>query len=149
MTDIGNLENKQGKQQLQVQLRPGEWILEVTGRATADTTTFTSPARMQPWPQQEVWVFQADAKIRQVQVTGVNSIDPNQTQLPNAWKSLPAYLLMPEKTLSLDVMHRGATQVGRDTLTLQREMWLDFDGKGYTFKDKLSGQILFNKLGVI
>lgn len=133
------IENKQGKKQLQVQLRPGEWTLEVTGRAPTDITEFTSPPRQQPWPDQEVWVFQADPNLRQVQVTGVNSIDPNQTQLSGNWKSLPAYLLMPGKTLSLDVMHRGATQIGRDTLALKREMWLDYDGNGYTFKDTLSG----------
>ena len=127
--------------QLQVQLRPGEWTIEVTGRALSDTKTFTLPASQAPWPQQEVWVYAADNKIRQVEVRGVNSIDPNQTRLPAKWKSLPAYLLSPTKTLTLDVMHRGVSQVGQNELSLHREMWLDYDGKGYTIKDRLSGVI--------
>ena len=136
-------ESKNGSKdkQLQVQLRPGEWTIEVTGRAFADTTDFSLPISKAPWPQQEVWVFSADNKIRQVEVRGVNSIDPNQTRLPAAWKSLPAYLLSPGQALTLDVMHRGVSQVGQNDLSLRREMWLDYDGKGYTIKDNLSGVI--------
>ena len=126
---------------LQVQLRPGEWTIEVTGRALSDTTSFTLPVSKGPWPQQEVWVFASDNKIRQVEVRGANSIDPNQTPLPTNWKSLPAYLLKPAQTLTLDVLHRGASQVGQNELNLRREMWLDYDGNGYTIKDRLNGVI--------
>ncbi|MGB1310352.1 MAG: hypothetical protein ACPG47_04040, partial [Leucothrix sp.] len=132
--------NKQDKS-LQVQLRPGEWTIEVTGRAFSDTNRFTLPASKAPWPQQEVWVLAADNKIRQVEVHSANSIDPNQTRLPASWKSLPAYLLTPSETLTLDVMHRGVSQVGQNELRLKREMWLDYDGKGYTIKDHLNGTI--------
>lgn len=127
--------------QLQVQLRPGEWTIEVTGRATSSLTEFALPTSQSPWPQQEVWVFAADNKMRQVEVTGVNSIDPNQTRLPEKWKSFPAYLLTSGKTLSLKEMHRGVSQVGQNELSLRREMWLDYDGNGYTIKDKLNGTI--------
>lgn len=126
---------------LQVQLRPGEWTIEITGRAFSDTTNFTLPPSKAPWPQQEVWVFSGDNKMRQVEVRGVNSIDPNQTRLPAKWKSLPAYLLSATKTLTLDVMHRGVSQVAQNELSLGREMWLDYDGKGYTIKDSLHGII--------
>lgn len=129
------------ERQLQVQLRPGEWTIEVTGRAYSDQTAFTLPSSQSPWPQQEVWTFAADNKIRQVEVRGANSIDPNQTRLPGKWKSLPAYLMTPKQTLTLDVMHRGVSQVGQNELMLQREMWLDYDGKGYTIKDRLNGVI--------
>ena len=127
--------------QLQVKLRPGEWTIEVTGRAYSDTTSFSLPTSKVPWPKQEVWVFSADNKIRQVEVRGVNSIDPNQTRLPTAWKSLPAYLLSSGQSLTLEVMHRGVSQVGQNDLSLRREMWLDYDGKGYTIKDNLNGVI--------
>ncbi|MGB1010738.1 MAG: hypothetical protein ACPGVP_13545 [Thiolinea sp.] len=129
------------KQQLQVQLRPGEWTLQVTGRAASDQTTFTLPASEAPWPQQEVWVLQTDSAMRQVEASGVNSIDPNQTRLPTDWKSLPAYLMAPGQTLTLDVIQRGAAQTGKKNLSLRREMWLDFSGAGYTVKDQLSGNI--------
>ncbi len=129
------------QQQLQVQLRPGEWTLEVVGRAANNQTTFTLPSSTAPWPQQEIWVLQADSRMRQVEVNGMSSIDPNQTRLPADWKALPAYLMTPQDTLTLKVIRRGAAQTGRQELSLQREMWLDFDGKGYTLKDQLSGNV--------
>ncbi|MEZ5534328.1 MAG: MARVEL domain-containing protein [Thiolinea sp.] len=130
-----------GQQQLQVQLRPGEWTIDVTGRSKTDRTEFTLPASQEPWPQQEVWVFEADSAMRQVEVQGVSSIDPNQTRLPEDWKRLPAYLLDPGQTLTLNTVQRGVAQTSKQQLNLQREMWLDFDGGGYTLKDQLRGQL--------
>ena len=130
-----------GTKNLQVQLRPGEWTLSLTSRALGDVTEFTLPASEAPWPQEEVWVFATDNTMRQVQVKGINSIDPNQTRLPNNWKTLPAYLLHANKTLALNIIHRGGAKTGRDELQLHRHMWLDYDGDGYTLLDKLKGTI--------
>ena len=129
------------QQQLQLQLRPGEWNIQVTGRALADQTAFTLPTSKAPWPQQEVWVLETDNTMRQVEVAGVNSIDPNQTRLPAKWKTLPAYLMAPKQTLELNVIQRGAAETGKKNVTLNREMWLDFAGTGYTLKDQLLGNI--------
>ncbi len=114
------------QQQIQVQLRPGEWTLEIVGRAAGDQTIFTLPDSQSPWPQQEVWVLQTDSSMRQVEVSGVNSIDPNQTRLPPDWKTLPAYLMTPQASLTLDVIHRGAAQTGKQQLSLRRESVLVF-----------------------
>ena len=91
--------------QLKVQIRPGEWSIKITGRALGDVKEFTMPQVSDTWPKQEVWVFVSDNNMRQVQVTGVTSMDPNQTRLPNEWRGLPAYLLSPKKTLGLDVQY--------------------------------------------
>ncbi|MEZ5447478.1 MAG: DUF998 domain-containing protein [Thiolinea sp.] len=130
-----------GVNQLQVQLRPGEWTLEVTGRARSDRTTFSLPDSSLPWPAEEVWVFEADSAMRQAEVQGVSSIDPNQTQLAPDWKNLPAYLLSSGQTLELKVLQRGAAETAKPQLNLQRELWLDFAGKGYTLKDRIDGYI--------
>lgn len=131
-----------GKQELQLQLRPGEWTLEIIGRSLTDRTAFTLPVSKEPWPQQEVWVFQADSTMRQVEVQDVNSIDPNQTRLPDDWKALPAYLMAPGETMKLSVIQRGVAQTQKSQVQLNREMWLDFDGKGYTLNDTLSGLLV-------
>lgn len=138
----------EGDEQLQVQLRPGEWSIRIVGRAPGDIKAFSMPEMPEPWPQQEVWVFASDNNMRQVQVTGVTSIDPNQTRLPNDWKGLPAYLLSPKQTLSLDVKERGITNLARNDLKLKREMWLDFDGQGYSIKDQINGVIQQSRINV-
>lgn len=138
-----------GSDQLKVQLRPGEWSIRVLGRAPADIQQFTMPELSEPWPEQEVWVFVSDNNMRQVQVTGVTSIDPNQTRLPNEWKGLPAYALTTQQSLTLDVKERGITNLARNNLSLKREMWLDFDGRGYSIKDQLKGVIQQSRINVL
>jgi hypothetical protein len=125
---------------LQVQLRPGEWTLKLTGRAPTTLNTLSLPASSAPWAAEEVWVFEADASMRQVQVEGVNSVDPNQTRLPEEWASLPAYLMTTGSTMTLVEQHRGMTTEPAQ-MQLSRQMWLDFDGKGYTLQDTLNGSL--------
>ena len=43
-------------------------------------------------------------------VEGVNSVDPSQTRLPEAWASLPAYLLTAGTAMQLVEQHRGMDQ---------------------------------------
>ena len=125
---------------LQVQLRPGEWTLSITGRAPDNVTSLTLPKTSAPWPSEEVWVFQADNSMRQVQIEGVNSIDPSQTRLPEAWKSYPAYLVTADSSFKLAEQHRGLTTAPAQ-LNLERQMWLDFAGTGYTVRDHLTGML--------
>lgn len=139
----------EGDDQFQVQLRPGEWEIKIRGRAPDDIQQFTIPELNEPWPEQEVWVFQSNNNMRQVQVTGGTSIDPNQTRLPNAWKGLPTFLLTMGESLVLDVKERGITNLERNELNLSREMWLDFDGNGYSIKDQLTGKIHQSRINVL
>ena len=46
-----------------------------------------------PWPEQEVWVFSPDNRLRQVELTGAPGVDPQRTNLPAEWRSLRAFLL--------------------------------------------------------
>lgn len=125
---------------LQVQLRPGEWVIELTGRTSTNLTALALPEATAPWPAEEVWVFEADPSVRQVQVEGVNSIDPSQTRLPEAWASLPAYLMTGGSTMTLAEQHRGMA-TSPSQLSLTRQLWLDFDGGGYTLQDRLEGTL--------
>ena len=125
---------------IRIQVRPGSWIIELEARQPADTTDLQLPATVAPWPQQEVWVFAAQNHLRLVEVEGV-TIDPRQTSLPEAWQSLPAYLMKANDALRLKVIRRGDPQPEPDKLSLHRTLWLDFDGKGYTLHDKISGNM--------
>ncbi len=125
---------------LQVQLRPGEWTLKLTGRSPGNLTALALPVSSAPWPSEEVWVFEADASMRQVQVEGVNSVDPSQTRLPEEWASLPAYLMTTGSKMALAEQHRGMADSPAQ-LSLKRQLWLDFDGKGYTLQDQLNGTL--------
>ncbi|HKY63279.1 MAG TPA: hypothetical protein VJR29_07650 [bacterium] len=125
---------------LKVQVRPGNWKIEIKARAPGPVAEIALSAEPALVPE-EVWVFQAHNNLRLVSIEGVSSIDPQQTTLPEHWKQLPAYRLKPGETMRLVERRRGDSDPAPDQLTLFRRIWLDFDGQGYTFQDALAGTL--------
>lgn len=127
---------------VRVQVRPGVFTLELTARAKGPVAALTRPAPEGPWKEgDEVWVFQAKNDYRVVSVEGVQSIDPQQTTLPDAWKRLPAYPMAVGATMRFVESRRGDADPPPDQLALARTLWLDFDGNGYTVQDVLTGTL--------
>ncbi len=126
---------------LRLQARPGHWSLDLVARFPGDTTAIRLPQNAAPWPSEEVWSFNADPAIRLAEVDGVAAIDPRQSEMPSDWQALPAYRLAAGDTFHLRVIRRGDPQPEPDRLTLQRTIWLDFDGRGYTVNDRIGGQM--------
>src|SRR6185503_11501957 len=89
--------------------------------------------------EEEIWAFAAEPALRRVEIAGVTAVDPQQTLLPDEWKRLPAYRVRPGETMTLGETHRGEVDRGPDQLALTRSWWLDFDGRGFTVRDTLSG----------
>jgi len=124
---------------LKVQVRAGTWEITIKARHLGPVKSLTLPKEDPPLAPEEVWVFQGYNNLRLVTVEGVTSIDPQQTTLPNDWKTLPAYRLRPGDTMQLVERRRGDSDPAPDQLTLFRRLWLDFDGSGYTLQDNLTG----------
>ncbi len=129
---------------LRVQVRPGSWTLELSGRHDGPVAALTAPVPGGPWANEEIWVFEAQPDLRLADVEGVTAVDPQQTNLPDVWKKLPAYRLRPGETMRLAEHRRGSADPAPDRLTLHRVLWLDFDGGGYTWSDRLTGTLTRN-----
>ncbi|MEA3410682.1 MAG: hypothetical protein U9R74_03990 [Pseudomonadota bacterium] len=126
---------------LRVQIRPGRWEIDVTGRHHGDITQLSLAPNAPPWPPEEIWVFEARNALRLVEIEGAPQIDPRQTSLPADWRQLPAWRLKPGETITLKVMRRGDPDPDPDALRLERDLWLDFDGQGYTIRDRITGSM--------
>ncbi len=127
---------------LRVQVRPGEYTLTLEARAPGVVKSIARPQVNGAWIDgDELWVFESRPSLRQVEVAGVAAIDATQTTLPTEWKSLPAYAISVNDTVSFDEKRRGDSDPAADTLSLSRRLWLDFDGAGLSVNDKLSGQL--------
>ncbi len=127
---------------LRVQVRPGRWVITVSARRAALTTAVARARPEGPWAQgDEIWVFQANPSLRLVVVEGLPAVDPSQTQLPPEWRSFPAYAVRSGETMRLVVRRRGDADPEPDQLRLQRQLWLDFDGGGWTLSDHLTGRL--------
>lgn len=133
---------------LTVQVQPGNHAVEVDALVPADVAELQAPMPGAPWPEQEVWVFSPDNRLRQVELTGAPGVDPQRTNLPAEWRSLRAFLLRaaPEASggerLTLKTLRRGEPEAPPNALTLDRQLWLDLDGEGFTVRDLIGGTLL-------
>ncbi|MEZ5494377.1 MAG: hypothetical protein R3E61_07280 [Pseudomonadales bacterium] len=130
---------------LRVQLRAGEWELVLRARAEGQPLSFSPKKLDDSWPAEEVWSWQADRQLRQVTPASAAALDPSQTDMPVAWRQAPAWLLKADDALTLTETQRGDVaqpdDSASDALSLQRELWLDFDGSGMTSRDVVSGSL--------
>ena len=124
-----------------VQVRPGRYNLELNLRHAGplETVQFTRPGQ-QFWPNQEIWSFSAKTDLRRVQISGAQPVDPKQTAMPAKWQAYPAYMMSPDTTLSFKQIKRGDPEPAPDQLSLNRTLWLRFDGSGYFIQDKITGK---------
>ncbi|MDP5293858.1 hypothetical protein Q9290_16430 [Oceanimonas sp. CHS3-5] len=124
---------------LRVQARPGRWQLQLISRHPGDTGKLILPAIAAPWPEEEVWAVQAYPQLRLMEIKGPPIVDARQSGLPPEWQSLPAYRMTPDATMTFVVQRRGNPSPEPNQLSLRRELWLDFNGGGYTLKDEVTG----------
>ena len=126
---------------LRLQVKPGVWDISIRSRFLGKQDKIDFQPLPLPWPANEIWSFQQQNELRLVDIQGAQSIDPQQTDMPMAWREFPAYLLEKGKSLTLKEMRRGQESRRAEQLNLQRKMWLDFSGKGYTLQDMLTGTV--------
>jgi hypothetical protein len=124
---------------LRVQIRPGRWTISIDARGPGSLPELKLVKGEGAWAEEEIWAFAAEPALRRVEIAGVTAVDPQQTLLPEDWKRLPAYRVRPGETMTLGETHRGEVDRGPDQLALSRSWWLDFDGRGFTVRDTLSG----------
>ena len=126
---------------LKIQVRPGQWNINVTTYNVSNTVSIDLPEYIKPWPKNEIWVIEQLTQLRLIKVVGKNSIDPNQSQLPTAWKSYPAYNMRKGETFKFEVLKRGNPEPEPDQLVLNKKIWLDFSGDGFTVNDTIKGKL--------
>ncbi|MGH8549008.1 MAG: hypothetical protein ACRERU_10485 [Methylococcales bacterium] len=126
---------------LLLQLRPGRWQVNLVSRHIGPVEKLSLDNRDPNWPAQEIWVFAAHPHQRLVEIENVPAIDAQLTNLPGHWKELPAFRLENGATMKFKVIRRGDPEPEPDRLNIERTLWLDFDGKGYTVNDKINGRM--------
>ena len=127
---------------LRVQARPGTWTIEINAHSEGMVSELSRPVPDGPWRDgEEVWVFEAKSALRLTSVEGARPVDPQQTSLPDPWKALPAYAMAVGDKMLLVEKRRGDVEPEPDRLSLTRNLWLDFDGQGYTANDSISGTV--------
>lgn len=125
--------------QLLVQARPGSWQIDIEARSDKDLAAIPLSSDAKDWPPSEIWVFDARPNLRVVEIDQLSSIDPSQSNLPDEWKQLPAYRINQGQAMAFKVIRRGDPEPEPNQLSIDRKLWLDFDGAGYTANDVITG----------
>jgi hypothetical protein len=125
---------------LRLQLRPGQWTVTLAARGvdTLHAISLSLPAA--PWPKQEIWSYSDDPSLRSTRVDG-HLTDAGQAGVPTDWRDLPAYVLDNGSGLTIEQGVRGGEGGAGDQIHVQREMWLDFNGRGFNISDHLTGKL--------
>lgn len=125
---------------LRVQATAGSYTVNLETRALepANALSFTFPE--QNWPDNEVWSVRADHRLRVIDISGANPIDPAQGEVPPEWRDLPAFAIASGEGVTVSERSRGLGD-NANRIQLNRELWLDFDGAGFTVLDHLSGRM--------
>lgn len=126
---------------LRVQLRPGHWTLMLDARATAPLAAVALKLPPAPWPRQEIWSYADDPALRTTRAAGAPAVDPGQAGVPDDWRELPAFAMDDGARLTVEQRARGREGAAGEHLSLQRELWLDFDGRGLYARDRLQGTL--------
>jgi hypothetical protein len=126
---------------LRIQVRAGTFAVTVLARLDGHPDVLARAPVVEPWPPREVWVFTANETLRQVELSGLQPVDASRTDLPAEWRALPAFLVEANARLALKEVRRGEAEAPPDRVRLQREMWLDVSGRGFTVRDTFSGAL--------
>ena len=126
---------------LMVQVRPGRYSMTLRLRHAGPLKelSYTGPAD-DFWPREEIWSFDAQPDLRIVEIGGPSPVDPLLTSMPEDWRKYPAYRILAGESMRFKELKRGDPLPAPDQLSLDRTLWLRFDGSGYTIQDRISGQ---------
>jgi hypothetical protein len=127
--------------QLLLQVRPGQWQIDIEARSAKETNTLSLTADLKEWPDPEIWLFEARPDLRVVELENQEPIDASQTNTPEEWRHLPAYKVGQGETMTFKLIRRGDPEPEPNQLNLRRRIWLDFNGDGYTINDVISGKM--------
>lgn len=121
---------------LLIQARPGRWTIKLKTHLPEPVTILGLDKKAS---LTETWSFKAQNHLRMVTVSGPIAIEPAQTDMPLEWRKFPAFIIKPGNKLIFKELRRGDPDPAPDRLRLHRNWWLDFDGRGFTVHDKISG----------
>ena len=124
--------------QLRVQVRPGNWYVDIDARAEAvlDRMAMATPGGAMP--SVEFWSFAAKPALRSVLVEGARPVDP--IRAGSIWHRLPTFQLAAGDALTVVERSRGQL-VAANSLAATRHLWLDFNRERFTFADAISGEM--------
>jgi hypothetical protein len=126
---------------MKAQVRAGRWTIRADGFRSDNPTEFRFGEGKRPAATEALVGFEARPDLRMVEILGAPSVDVSQTTFPDLWKTLPVYRWDTAEAFRLEQRMRGMGDQRPAGLSIGREWWLDEDGRGLTFRDRVTGSM--------
>lgn len=126
---------------MKVQVRAGKWTLEVRAFRIDNPAEFRFAPEAKPAAKEELIAFRSNPDFRMVDIVGPPSIDVSQTTFPEQWREFPVYRWDTATPFGIKERMRGTGMQKPAGLGINREWWLDEDGRGFTFRDQIAGKM--------
>ncbi len=126
---------------MKAQVRAGKWTLRADAFRADNPKEFRYAEGAKVATAEQFVAFRSKPDFRMVEIVGAPSIDVSQTTFPDQWRELPVYRWDTAAPFRLEERMRGMGEQKPAGLQIGREWWLDENGRGLTFRDKLAGQM--------
>lgn len=124
---------------MKAQVRAGKWTLHADAFRFDNPKEFRYAQGAKPAVEEQLVAFRARPDFRIVEIAGAPSIDVSQTTFPEKWRELPVYRWDTATPFRVEERMRGMGDQKPAGLTIARELWLDENGSGLTFRDRITG----------
>ena len=131
------------KEGLRVYLKPGQSTIKLMSVFPNSPQKLTVPTvKGSQVASHEVWVWHRREQLRRVKLSGLEEVDPEFTALPQSLGGgAHTWLAKPGETLFIEELQRGVKVRPPNELSVQRKLWLDLDGVGFTAQDHIGGSL--------
>lgn len=126
---------------MKAQVRAGKWTVRVEAFRLDNPTEIQYPPGVKLAVADELIAFRSKPDFRTVEIVGAPAIDVSQTTFPEKWRELPVYRWNTATPIRMEERLRGMGTQKPEGLHIAREWWLDENGKGLTFRDRITGNM--------
>ena len=124
---------------VKAQVRAGKWTIALHAFRTQDAGEVRYAANAEPIVPKEFVAFQAQPAFRVAELEGITARDANQTTFPERWRHLPLFEWNTHTPFRLVEKMRGMGSQRLPGLSIERQLWLDEDGRALTYSDRILG----------
>ncbi len=125
---------------MKAQLRAGKWTISLNAFRVDDQRQFSYAEQATPTTDRELVAFISNPQFRLAEITGLPSVDISQTTIPQKWRGYPVYQWDTATPIVIEQKMRGMGLQEPEGLNVNRQIWLDENGAGFTYSDHLYGQ---------
>ena len=126
---------------MKVQVRAGKWTVHLDGFRLDNPAEFHYAPETKPVAAEQLIGFRSRPDFRTVEIAGAMPVDVSQTTFPAKWRDLPVYRWAVSTPFCIQERMRGQGVQKPEGLQISRELWLDENGAGLTFRDHLNGKM--------